>query len=188
MIANKFIYTLLASAILVACSQAEPEQQQGSQQGSQQESQQKSVLTELEQALNQDTQQLPQQWHDFERDAAAVAELFDDGSATMAQHAEALRLLNLELRGYVGVPYASNLSYCRMAEVGARPCGGPDYYLPFSAAESDEKVVMAMAQRYSDLKRQFNQQHQQMGTCEVISKPMLTWAGGQCIALPTATE
>lgn len=177
MVTHKLIGMALVSSLLLACSPAEPEPPK-----------QDSVLLELEQALNNEVQKVPEQWQAFERDATALAELMNDASATMDQHAEGLRMLNLELRSYVGVPYASGLSQCRMVEVGARPCGGPDYYLPYSVAEVDESVVASMAQRYSDLKRRFNEQHQQMGTCEVLPVPKLSFAGGQCIGLPTVTE
>lgn len=177
MATHRLIGMVVLGSLLMGCSPAEPEPPQ-----------QDSVLLELEQALNEEVQKVPEQWQAFEREASALAELMNDANSTMEQQAEALRMLNLELRSYAGVPYAGGLSQCRLAEVGARPCGGPDYYLPYSVAEVDESVVVSMAQRYSDLKRRFNEQHQQMGTCEVISKPKLSFAGGQCIGLPTATE
>jgi hypothetical protein len=174
---QKLVVMAVFSSLLMACSPAEPESAQPD-----------SVLLELEQALNNEVQQVSEQWQAFEREAALVAELLADSSTSQAPQAEALRMLNLELRGYVGVPYAHGLSQCRMVEVGARPCGGPDYYLPFSVANTDENEVISMAQRYTDLKRTFNQKYQMMGTCEVIAAPKLTYAGGQCIGLPYATE
>lgn len=174
---QKFVLVAVASAMMLACS---PNQQEPAQPD--------AVLLELEQALNDEVQKASEQWQAFEREAQTVAELLADTSATAAEQAEALRMLNLELRGYVGVPYATSLSQCRMVEVGSRPCGGPDYYLPYSIANTDEGEVVAMARRYSDLKRQFDQQQQLMGTCEVIPAPKLTYVGGQCIGLPYATE
>lgn len=177
MLTRKLVAVVLVSASVVACSPPEPEQ-----------SGQDSVLLELEQALSDGMQKMPEPLKAFEREAIAVEQLLADEQASPEQQAEGLRMLNLELRRYVGVPYADGLSQCRMAEVGARPCGGPDYYLPYSLATTDEFVVVRMVQRYSDLKRELNQKQQLMGTCEVIAPPKLTYAGGQCIGLPYHTE
>jgi hypothetical protein len=147
-----------------------------------------SVLLQFDKTLNDEGQQVSDEWRTFEFKANFVRELLDNSNASQAEQAEALRLLNLELRAYVSVPYANGLSQCRMVPVGERFCGGPDYYLPFSVVKTTENQVFSMVQRYTELKRRFNQNHQLTGTCEVIAAPKLVYLGRQCIGLPFVTE
>jgi hypothetical protein len=58
-----------------------------------------------------------------------------------------------EIRRLIGTPACSENAQCRTLPVGAAACGGPQEYLPFSNASTDEGQLRALAER-SKVERQ----------------------------------
>ncbi|MDN7124584.1 hypothetical protein [Pseudidiomarina terrestris] len=94
--------------------------------------------------------------------------------------------LDQQIRSMIGMAYADNLEQCRLAEVGHRPCGGPQYYIAYSTTTVDEAVLQKLIAEHRQLQINYQQRHDVVGTCEVIPRPQLTMQGGRCIASPTA--
>lgn len=140
--------------------------------------------SELEQALaelQQESEQLSSEV------IKRTEQVLRDTEATMEEKTAALRDLDMNIRELVGVPYADNLSQCRLLAVGSRPCGGPQYYMAYSTKNTDPDVIQPLVNSYSELQSWFHQEHQMMGTCEVIPEPNLTVSNGICVAQPTET-
>lgn len=116
-----------------------------------------------------------------------VEQVMQDSEATIEEKTAALRDLDMDIRELVGVPYADDLSQCRLMEVGSRPCGGPEYYLPYSTKSVDPEVLKPLVDSYTELQSWFHDEHEVMGTCEVIPEPNLTINNGICVAHPTET-
>ncbi|HET8816814.1 MAG TPA: hypothetical protein VFM61_05130 [Pseudidiomarina sp.] len=131
--------------------------------------------------------------HTDTREPAAEQEQIVDAEAMAIENMDAeqagakLAEMNNAIRSMVGVAAATNLSQCRMLEVGARPCGGPEYYIAYSTENVDPETIETMAEEYTELRRWLNEEQQMMGTCEVIPEPKLSLQGGVCRALPTET-
>lgn len=94
--------------------------------------------------------------------------------------------LDQQIRSMIGMAYADNLEQCRLAEVGHRPCGGPQYYMAYSTTALDEDALLELIAEHRALQTKFQQENDIVGTCEVLPRPQLTLQGGRCIASPTA--
>lgn len=51
-----------------------------------------------------------------------------------------------EIKRLIGTPTCSDNAQCRSLPVGALACGGPQEYLPYSTAKTDEKALLALAE------------------------------------------
>lgn len=140
--------------------------------------------SDLEQALAELQQDSKQLSSDVVK---SVEQVLRDTEATIEDKTAALRELDMDIRELVGVPYADNLSQCRLLEVGSRPCGGPEYYMAYSTKNTDPDVIRPLVDSYSELQSWFHQEHDIMGTCEVIPEPNLTISNGICVAQPAET-
>lgn len=126
-------------------------------------------------------------------ETAAEQEQIAEAEATAIDNMDAeqagakLAQMNNAIRSMVGVATATELSQCRMLKVGARPCGGPEYYIAYSTENVDPETIETMAEEYTELRRWLNEEQQMMGTCEVIPEAKLSLQGGVCRALPTET-
>lgn len=121
---------------------------------------------------------------EMERDTAApepVVEAPGQVTDTRAKLAE----LDQQIRSMVGMAYADNLKQCRLAEVGHRPCGGPEYYIAYSITTVDENVLQELIREHRELQMSYQKEHGVMGTCEVIPRPQLTMHEGRCVAQQT---
>jgi hypothetical protein len=108
-----------------------------------------------------------------------VAEAPGKVTDTRAKLAE----LNQQIRSMAGMAYADDLKQCRLAEVGHRPCGGPEYYLAYSTTTVDEKVLQELIREHRELQINYQREHDVMGTCEVIPRPQLALQEGRCVAV-----
>ncbi|KFZ28340.1 hypothetical protein IDAT_10085 [Pseudidiomarina atlantica] len=94
--------------------------------------------------------------------------------------------LDQQIRSMIGMAYADNLEQCKLAAIGHRPCGGPEYYMAYSTAALDEQVLLKLIDEHRELQTAFQQDNDIVGTCEMISKPLVVLNGGRCLAQPTA--
>ncbi|RUO74442.1 hypothetical protein CWI80_03630 [Pseudidiomarina sediminum] len=98
--------------------------------------------------------------------------------ATAATVAE----LDQQIRSMVGMAYAEDFAQCRLAEVGHRPCGGPQYFIAYSTASVDEKTLLSLIDEHRQLQQDYQQKHGVVGTCEVLQRPSLAYVDGRCVA------
>ena len=91
--------------------------------------------------------------------------------------------MDQQIRSMVGMAYAEDAKQCRLAEVGHRPCGGPDYYLGYSTSTVDAEVLAKLINEHRQLQQAYQQEFGIMGTCEVIPRPVVTLQGGRCVAV-----
>ncbi|KFZ31379.1 hypothetical protein IDSA_01265 [Pseudidiomarina salinarum] len=169
----KPLFSALALIFLLsACGQPDSGNQSGNENGS--DAELEETLTELQQEGKQLSSEVINK----------VEEVLRSTEATVEEKTAALRELDMDIRDLVGVPYADDLSQCRLIAVGSRPCGGPEYYLPYSTKSVDPDVIEPLVNSYTELQSWFHEEHQVMGTCEVVPEPNLTINDGICIATP----
>lgn len=84
----------------------------------------------------------------------------------------------------VGQAKASSVAQCRVVGLGAKPCGGPQSYLVYSAEQGNETELLAKVARYNLLVQQHNQQLELMSDCAVVPKPGVVLVDGVCQAGP----
>lgn len=98
-----------------------------------------------------------------------------DSSATVA-----------EIRRLVGAASCSSSAQCRTLPIGARPCGGPDFYLPWSSPHPDEASLLALARRARSERKAEVERSGELSTCQHIGDPGAVCVAGSCqLATPS---
>jgi len=70
---------------------------------------------------------------------------------------------------------------CALIEVGAKPCGGPETYEPYSKQNVDEKKLQELAAAYKKQRQDYFKENQIMGICVVTPKPSVACVSNQCV-------
>lgn len=94
-----------------------------------------------------------------------------------------MRRLEARIDALIGVPYASDLSQCRVLPVGSKPCGGPWRYKVYSASQTDTTQLYRLAEEYAALERRLNAREGRISTCDVTMAPTLALEDGVCVAV-----
>ena len=115
------------------------------------------------------------------KNGASAAEQAMEPAAAAMRNARIAALDN-QIRTMVGIPRADSLEQCKLAEVGKRACGGPEYYIAYSTQVTDEQAMQKLITEYTQLRVEHIQATQEMSTCEVIPRPQLTIENGICRA------
>ena len=71
---------------------------------------------------------------------------------------------------------------CASIGVGARPCGGPGFYMVYSKSATDETALKKKAEKYNSEQKSKNKKEGRMGICVVAKEPVLSCSQNQCVA------
>jgi len=71
---------------------------------------------------------------------------------------------------------------CRTVPVGAKPCGGPETYLPYSTAREQPAKVAQIAERYSREREAKFKSMGVAGDCMIVTDPGAVCRAGSCQA------
>lgn len=100
------------------------------------------------------------------------------------------RLRELAARGACG-----DTSQCHTVAVGAKPCGGPEAYIPWSSADpATAPRVAALAAQFTAARRAANQAAPAMASdCRLLPDPgalcvPATGGAGRCVLQPSGTR
>ena len=85
-----------------------------------------------------------------------------------------------QIRAMIGGAACTGPSQCRSLPVGARACGGPEAYLPYSTANLSEPALKALAERYKGERETQNQASGMISTCLFIADPGAVCRAGTC--------
>lgn len=85
-----------------------------------------------------------------------------------------------DIRRQIGTPACSDNAQCRSLPVGARACGGPQDYLPYSIQNSDANVLRALSERsYAESKAALAASGA-VSTCMLKPDPGAVCVAGTC--------
>ena len=101
--------------------------------------------------------------------AATAAATPADPAATLAR-----------LRAMAADATCTEHGQCRTVAVGANPCGGPQEYLPYSMMRTNEKDLLAVAERYKAERQAQNQASGMVSTCRYLPDPGAVCTSGSC--------
>lgn len=101
---------------------------------------------------------------------------------------EKLAELRQQIRDIVKPAQASNLSQCKLVGLGSKPCGGPERYLMYSTATTDETKLLPVVEQYNRMHELLNEKQGMVSTCEVIPEPGIIINGGVCAPAESATQ
>lgn len=69
---------------------------------------------------------------------------------------------------------------CKVIAIGSRPCGGPEGFMVYSSAHTDEKLLQFTADRFASLKREQNDKLGLVSTCQMLYEPAVSCQQSLC--------
>lgn len=101
---------------------------------------------------------------------------------------EKLAELRQQIRDIIKPAQASSLSQCKLVGLGSKPCGGPERYLMYSTATTDEAKLLPVVEQYNRMHEMLNEKQGMVSTCEMIPEPGIIINGGMCAPVESATQ
>lgn len=89
-----------------------------------------------------------------------------------------------EIQERIGSAACTDSSQCHSLPVGARACGGPEYYLAWSSANADGGRLRALAERYKAERQAANAADGRMSDCRYAMDPGAVCTAGRCQLRP----
>ena len=77
---------------------------------------------------------------------------------------------------------AERVEQCRTCAFGSKPCGGPQSYLVYSTASTDEARLKALVKEHNALEAKINREQGRTSECLFVPRPDTTLADGACAA------
>jgi hypothetical protein len=84
------------------------------------------------------------------------------------------------IHALAGTPHCSSDAQCHTLPLGARACGGPDSYLPWSSATTSQAEIQALGERYKEERRAANKATGAISTCQFLMDPGAVCRAGTC--------
>lgn len=84
------------------------------------------------------------------------------------------------IRAMIGPATCSASSQCRTLPVGAKSCGGPQFYLPYSTANTDVAALTALADQYKAERQAADRASGAMSDCRMVTDPGAVCRAGTC--------
>lgn len=84
--------------------------------------------------------------------------------------------------------YASTPDECRVVGIGSRPCGGPERFMIYSTANTNEAVLFKLVGAYNRKRAADNRREGMVSDCRVLPEPVAVLRDGMCRVAETATH
>ena len=85
-----------------------------------------------------------------------------------------------QIRALIGTAACTDNAQCHTLPLGARACGGPQSYLPWSSAHTDGAALRALGQRYQEQQRAQDAAAGMLSDCRFIADPGAQCRAGTC--------
>lgn len=85
-----------------------------------------------------------------------------------------------QIRATIGAATCTESSQCRTLPLGARACGGPEGYLPYSTANNAETALKALGDRYKQERQAQNAKSGMVSDCRFMMDPGAVCKAGTC--------
>ncbi|MEX1221527.1 MAG: hypothetical protein WEA82_05385 [Idiomarina sp.] len=86
-----------------------------------------------------------------------------------------------QIRDIIRPPRASDITQCKLVGLGSRPCGGPERYVIYSTATTDEDKLLPAVEEYNRMHKILNEQQGQVSICEMLPEPNIALNSGMCM-------
>lgn len=93
-----------------------------------------------------------------------------------------------QIRAKIGTATCTDSSQCRTLPLGARACGGPEAYLPYSTANNAETALKALGERYKQERQAQNEKSGMVSDCRFMMDPGAVCQAGTCQLAPGGPE
>jgi hypothetical protein len=88
--------------------------------------------------------------------------------------------LLVQIRALIGTAACTDNAQCHTLPLGARACGGPQSYLPWSSAHTDGAALRALGQRLQEQQRARDAASGMVSDCRFIPDPGAQCRAGTC--------
>lgn len=85
-----------------------------------------------------------------------------------------------QIRALIGNATCTDSSQCHTLAIGARPCGGPQAYLPWSSAHTDGAALAVLADSFKKEREAAIAASGEMSTCQFLPDPGAVCRAGTC--------
>lgn len=85
-----------------------------------------------------------------------------------------------QIRALIGDAACTDASQCHTLALGARACGGPQVYLPWSSASTDGAALAVLGERFKKEREAAIAASGEMSTCQFLPDPGATCRAGTC--------
>ena len=85
------------------------------------------------------------------------------------------------VKAEIGPASCSSASQCRTVAVGHKACGGPESYLAWSTAVSQESRLQAAVAAHAEARRRENEQSGRVSDCMMLADPGARCEAGRCV-------
>jgi hypothetical protein len=85
-----------------------------------------------------------------------------------------------EIRKLIGSPACTDSSQCHSLPIGARACGGPEYYLAWSSANTNADQLRALGERYKAERQAEDKASGRVSDCRYAMDPGAVCNAGTC--------
>lgn len=86
-----------------------------------------------------------------------------------------------QIREAIGDAACSAADQCRTLAVGHKACGGPEAYLVWSSQVTDGTRLRALAQAYTEARRNEVQKSGRVSDCALVTDPGARCEAGRCV-------
>ncbi len=86
-----------------------------------------------------------------------------------------------QIRDEVGDARCSANDQCRSTPLGHKACGGPEAYLVWSTAASDEKRLAGLLSQYNAARKLESQQPGRVSDCSMVQDPGARCEASRCV-------
>ncbi|MGQ5524501.1 hypothetical protein ACUHMQ_14750 [Chitinimonas sp. PSY-7] len=84
------------------------------------------------------------------------------------------------LQAAIGTPSCETDADCHVVEVGAKACGGPEGYLPWSSRTGDAETIQSLAEQHKTVRQAAITTSGEISTCEILPKPAVRCQAKRC--------
>lgn len=94
----------------------------------------------------------------------------------------------MQIRGLVGAASCTSSTECQSLALGAKPCGGPEFYLAWSNRQTALPPLHALAARYRQERMAANAESAVVSDCRMLGDPgarcqmSAPSSAGQCVS------
>lgn len=85
-----------------------------------------------------------------------------------------------QIRALIGPATCTDQSQCHTLALGARPCGGPQAYLPWSSAHTDGAALAVLGARFRQEREAAIAASGELSTCQFLPDPGAVCRAGTC--------
>jgi len=105
----------------------------------------------------------------------------NEGQPTLDELRKKVMPLDTEVKAIIGDAICTSDNECRLIGYGAKPCGGPGRYLPYSIQSTDVASLGEKVNEFNALGRELNRRTGIASDCMVTPKPRVSCIESRCV-------